>query len=394
MGKEKLGISTRCVHAGSSPDPSSGALVTPIYQSSTFTFRDTQHVLDVISGREKGHVYTRHSNPTIRAVEEKISELEGAADSLAFSSGMAAISTSILALVGSGDSIVSMDAIYGGTFELLRDVLPRLGISVNFVDGTDPLSVKKAVGPKTRVLYLESPTNPTLRVIDIRRLSEIAAEAGAVSVVDSTFATPVNQRPLSLGAQLVVHSGTKYLAGHSDVVAGTVSGGSEIIEKIRMFRKVLGGVADPHAAWLVLRGLKTLAVRVEKQNATALVLASFLRAHGAVERVFYPGLEDHADHEIAKTQMSGFGGMLSFELKGGFSAGSAFASSLKVATLAPSLGGVETLVTQPVTTSHYWLSPQERAKSGISDGLIRVSVGLEDAQDLISDFESALKQLP
>ena len=218
------------------------------------------------------------------------------------------------------------------------------------------------------------------------------ARMGAVTVVDSTFATPVNQQPLSLGATLVIHSATKYLAGHSDTVAGTVSGSSELIHRIRGFRKILGGVMDPHAAWLLLRGLKTLAVRVQKQNQSAAELASFLEAHSAVKRVNYPGLEGHPDRAIAASQMSGFGGMLSFELKGGFEAASRFASSLKVATLAPSLGGVETLVTQPVTTSHYFLSEKERAKAGISDGLVRVSVGLEDIPDLIADFESALSQ--
>jgi len=387
---QKQGLSTRCVHAGSSPDPSTGALVTPIFQSSTFVFRDTQHVVDVVSGKEKGNLYTRHGNPTVRAVEDKISELEGAGDSLAFSSGMAAISTVLLALVRSGENVVSMDSLYGGTFELLRDVLPRMGISVTLVDGTNVSAVEKAIRPETRVLYLESPTNPTMRVVDIKRLSEIASARGAVTVIDSTFATPVNQLPLTLGADVVAHSATKYLAGHSDLIAGTVSGSSEIIAGVRGFRKILGGVMDPHAAWLLLRGLKTLAVRVEKQNQSAMKLASFLREHPAVERVYYPGLADHPDHSIARAQMSGFGGMLSFEVKGGFAAASNFAGSLRVAVLAPSLGGVETLVTQPVTTSHYWLSPAERAKAGISDGLVRVSVGLEDVQDLIADFGSAL----
>ncbi len=390
MDKEKKALSTKCVHSGNPPDPSSGALVTPICQSSTFAFRDTQHVLGVVSGKLEGHLYTRHSNPTVRAVEEKISELESAGDSLAFSSGMAAISTSLLALASSGQNVVSMDTIYGGTFELFRDIFPRLGISVTLVDGTEPSAVESALSPDTRVLYLESPTNPLLRVVDIRRLADAATRIGAVTVVDSTFATPVNQQPLSLGATLVIHSATKYLAGHSDTVAGTVSGSSELIHRIRGFRKILGGVMDPHAAWLLLRGLKTLAVRVQKQNQSAAELASFLEAHSAVERVNYPGLEGHPDRAIAASQMTGFGGMLSFELKGGFDAASRFASSLKVATLAPSLGGVETLVTQPVTTSHYFLSEEERANAGISDGLVRVSVGLEDVPDLIADFESAL----
>jgi cystathionine beta-lyase/cystathionine gamma-synthase len=388
--KRKRGISTACVHAGSSPDPSTGALVTPIYQSSTFAFRDTQHVVNVISGKEKGNVYTRHSNPTTRAVEDKMTELEGAGDSLAFSSGMAAISTLLLALLRSGENIVSMDSLYGGTFELFRDIMPRLGISITLVDGTDPSGVEKAMRPNTRVLYLESPTNPTIRVVDVRRLSEIASSRGVVTVVDNTFATPVNQQPLKLGAQVVAHSATKYLAGHSDLIAGIVSGSSEAVAQVRHFRKILGGVMDPHAAWLLLRGLKTLAVRVEKQNQSAMELALFLRHHPAVERVHYPGLSDNPDHSIAKNQMSGFGGMLSFEVKGGYAGASSFASALRVAALAPSLGGVETLVTQPVTTSHYWLSPAERARAGISDSLVRVSVGLEDVRDLIDDFESAL----
>ena len=386
----KRGLSTTCVHAGSPVDPSTGALVTPIFQSSTFAFRDTQHVLDVASGKEKGNVYTRHGNPTVRAVEDKVSELEGAGDSLAFSSGMAAISTALLSLVRSGENLVAMESLYGGTFELLRDVLPRMGISVTLVDGTDAQAVEKAFRAETRVLYLESPANPTMRVVDIRRLSGLARARGVLTVVDSTFATPVNQQPLALGADVVAHSATKYLAGHSDLVAGTVSASAELVTAIRGFRKILGGVMDPHAAWLLLRGLKTLSVRVERQNRSAMELATFLKAHPAVERVHYPGLADHPDHEIAKSQMSGFGGMLSFEVKGGFAAASKFASSLRVATLAASLGGVETLVTQPVTTSHYWLTPAERAQAGISDGLLRVSVGLEDVEDLIQDFRTAL----
>ncbi len=386
----KRGTSTACVHAGTPPDACTGALVTPIFQSSTFTFRDAQHAMNVMSGREKGNVYTRHGNPTVRAVEDKVTELEGAGDSLAFSSGMAAISTVLLALVRSGENIVAMDSLYGGTFELLRDVLPRTGISVALVDGTDAAAVDRAFRRETRVLYLESPANPTMRVVDIRRLSGLARARGALTVVDSTFATPVNQKPLALGADVVVHSATKYLAGHSDLVAGTASASSEIVTSVRGFRKILGGVMDPHAAWLLLRGLKTLLIRVERQNRTAADLAAFLKTHPAVERVHYPGLADHPDHSIARSQMSGFGGMLSFEVKGGFEAASRFASSLRVASLAPSLGGVETLVTQPATTSHYWLSPEERAKAGISEGLVRVSVGLEDAEDLIQDFGTAL----
>lgn len=371
-------------------DPSTGALVTPVFQSSTFAFKDPQHVVDVISGKREGNVYTRHGNPTVRAVEAKVSDLEGAADSLAFSSGMAAISTVLLALVRSGENVVAMESLYGGTFELFRDVFPRMGISVTLADGTDAEAVERAFRPETRVLYLESPANPTMRVVDIRRLSELARARGVLTIVDSTFATPVNQHPLALGADVVVHSGTKYLAGHSDVVAGTVSASAELTDAVRGFRKILGGVMDPHAAWLLLRGLKTLSVRVERQNRSAMELATFLKGHFAVEHVHYPGLADHPDHKIAEAQMSGFGGMLSFEVKGGFNGASGFASSLRVAALAPSLGGVETLVTLPVTTSHYWLSPAERAKAGISDALVRVSVGLEDVEDLIQDFEAAL----
>lgn len=379
------------MHAGGSPDPSTGALVTPIFQSSTFVFRNTQHVVDVMSGKETGNVYTRHSNPTVRAVEDKVSELEGAGGSLAFASGMAAISTTLLALARSGENILAMDSLYGGTFELLRDVLPRTGVSVTLVDGTDASAVGKAIRPETKVLYLESPTNPTMRVVDVRRLSGLARARGVLTVIDSTFGTPVNQQPLALGADVVVHSATKYLAGHSDVVAGTVSASAETVTLIRGFRKILGGVMDPHAAWLLLRGLKTLSVRVDRQNRSAMELARFLKDHPSVERVHYPGLADHPDHSIARAQMSGFGGMLSFEVRGGFVPASEFAGALRVATLAPSLGGVETLVTQPVTTSHYWLSPAERAKAGISDGLVRVSVGLEDVEDLIQDFRTALE---
>ncbi|MFH0777455.1 MAG: aminotransferase class I/II-fold pyridoxal phosphate-dependent enzyme [Candidatus Eisenbacteria bacterium] len=390
MKEHEKGFSTRCVHSGSHTDAATGAVVTPIYQSSTFAFRTTQEIVDVASGRQKGYVYTRHGNPTVRAVEEKISALEEAEDSLAFSSGMAAISTTLLALVSSGEHLVSMNAIYGGTYELFRDLFPRLGIGVTFVDGTDVSSIDRAFRPETRLLYVESPANPTMRVVDLRKLCALASEKGVRTVVDNTFATPLNQRPLGLGAHMVVHSGTKYLAGHSDVVSGSVSGGAEAIGVVRALRKVLGGVMDPHAAWLLLRGLKTLGVRVERQNKSAAELARFLQGNARVSRVFYPGLEDHPDHAIAKAQMSGFGGMLSFELKSGLEGASRFVESLRIARLAPSLGGVETLVTQPATTSHFWLSPEERATAGVSDALIRVSVGLEESSDLMADFATAL----
>jgi cystathionine gamma-lyase len=390
---DKKGVYTKCVHSGEKVDELSGSITTPIYQTSTFGFSSTEEVLKAVKGEEGRYLYTRWGNPTQRAVELKLAELEFGEDSALFSSGMAAISTSIICNIKKGEHIVAMSELYGGTLYLLKNVLPSFGVEVTFVEGKDIKEFKDAIKANTRIVIVESPTNPTLKIIDIKELAKVCHESNVLLFVDNTFATPVNQNPLKLCADLVIHSASKYLNGHSDVIAGAVVGNKEIVSKIKSMRKVLGSSLDPHASYLLLRGMKTLAVRVEKQNKNALEIARYLEGNENVNRVYYPGLKNHPKHYIAKRQMRGFGGMLSFEIKGGLKEAKRFVESLNLAILAPSLGGVETLVTQPATTSHSMVPKEERERIGIKDSLIRVSVGIEDAKDIIEDFELGFAKL-
>lgn len=378
---------TETVHGGKSLDKKNGPVGTPIYQNATFEVSDNEQQL---RATHTDMFYTRYGNPTHTAAQEAIAALEKTEAALLFASGMAAITSAILSLVKSGDHIVAQRDIYGGTTKFLGSWLPKLGVETTFVDSTDYEQHERAIRPNTRLLYVESPTNPTLRVIDLKRISQIAKKHGLVSLIDSTFATPVNQRPAEFGIDLVLHSGTKYFGGHSDVLCGIVAGSRELLQKIWETRTTLGGIMDPHAAWLLLRGIKTLAVRMQRQNENALRVAQFLAGKPEVRRVHYPFLEGHAQRALAMEQMSGGGGVLSFEVNGTGEDAKRVTESLRLFTLAPSLGGVESLVSIPVLTSHAMIPAEHRAKMGVTEQLIRLSVGVENADDLIADLKQAL----
>jgi len=384
------GFQTKAIHGGTNPD-NNKSVATPIYQTSTFRFDTVEEGARLGQDLGPGYYYTRWGNPTGRVFEEKIALLEGAEDALATSSGMAAISTAVLSLVKKGDHVVAPRAIYQATYELFQEILPDFGVEVTFLDVPTVEAYEDALRQNTRLLYIETPNNPLLQITDIAAVCSLARAHGAMTIADNTFATPYNQNPISLGVDVVVHSATKYIGGHSDVTAGVILGSREVIQRIKHRFRIYGSVLDPFASWLLIRGLKTLGVRMERHNANAQRLAEFLASHPAVERVYYPGLPSHPGHEIAKRQMRGFGGMLSFEVKGGFDAGVRCVEALRVCTLAVSLGGVETLVTHPASTSSVGIPREERIRAGITDGLIRVSVGIEDIEDLLRDFDQALQ---
>lgn len=388
----ETGRSTRLIHGGRPADGTT-SLSVPIYQTSTFRFEDADHGARMSQETAPTHLYTRWGNPTTRALENAVAELEGGASALAFSSGMAAGVTAVMATVKGGDHVVAANCLYAGMTELFERVLPPLGVETTFVAAEEEGALEGALRAQTRLIYVETPANPTLSITDLRKVAALGKERGILTIADNTWASPWNQEPLLLGIDVVIHSATKYLGGHSDVIAGAVVGTKAWTDRVWPYLKVFGGCPSPHDAWLVLRGLKTLAVRVERQNATAMTVASFLEGHPAVERVYYPGLASHPGHEIAKGQMRGFGGMLAFELAGGFASGRRLLESLRVVTHAVSLGGTETLAVHPASTTHAPLTPQERARARISDGLIRVSVGLEDAPDLVEDFHRALSRI-
>ncbi|MGQ9460241.1 MAG: trans-sulfuration enzyme family protein [Candidatus Bathyarchaeaceae archaeon] len=392
MSKGK-GFSTKAVHAGEKRDPSTGAVVTPIYETSVFGFSSTKELIDVMSEKMEGYIYTRYGNPTVRTVERKMAELEGAEDAAVFSSGMAAIATTMLTLISPGDHIVSTRDLYGGTLALFKDVLPKFGMEVTFVEATDFEEIKLAVQGNTKIIFAETPTNPTLKIVDVSKIAELGKKNGITVVVDSTFASPYNLQPLGFGVDIVVHSATKYLGGHNDVTAGVVCGSEDFMQKLKKMRKHLGGTLDPHAAWLLLRGLKTLGLRMERHNSNGMKIAKYLEKHPKVKRVYYPGLPSHPQHSIAKKQMRGFGGVVSFEIHGDFEKTMKFVDSLKLCFLAASLGGIETLATQPVTCSHYFVSAEDRKKAGITDELIRLALGIEDPEDIIADLEQAFNKI-
>jgi cystathionine beta-lyase/cystathionine gamma-synthase len=377
------------VHEAEPYDEETGSIVTPIFETATFGFTKAAEVPMAVAG-ERGYVYSRWDNPTVVRLEKKLASIEGGGDGAAFASGMAAISTSVLSSVGKGDHVLGIRDLYGGTYSLLHSILPRLGIETTLVDTTNADEMEREVRETTKVLYLETPTNPTMKLVDIARAAKLSHSVGASLFVDNTFASPINQNPLAMGADVVIHSATKYLNGHADVVAGVAVASRDRAHAIKLMRRDLGGTLDPLPAWLVLRGLKTMALRVRQQNANAQALAEFLSTHRKVSVVHYPGLKTHPQHSLAKKQMKGFGGMLSFEIRGRANDAMKFTESLKVASLAASLGGVETLVSQPAMMTHTQLSSKERARIGIPDTLVRVSVGIEDIEDLIGDFRRAL----
>jgi cystathionine beta-lyase/cystathionine gamma-synthase len=375
-----LALDTLCIHAGQEPDPVSGAVMTPIVLSSTFA-QDGP-------GKHKGYDYSRAGNPTRTALEECYAALEGAEHGVAFGSGCAA-TTALLMTLATGDHILSCDDVYGGTFRIFDKVMKPFGLSASLIDMSDPKAVASALTPKTRMIWLETPSNPLLKIFDIARIADIAREAGIPLIVDNTFATPVLQRPLDLGATASVHSATKYLNGHSDVVGGAImTRDAALAERLRFLQKSTGGVPSPFDAYLVLRGIKTLAIRMRRHVESATVLADWLASHPDVERVHYPGLRSHAGHALAARQMSGAGGMITFDLRGGLDAASAFLRSLRIFACAESLGGVESLAEHPASMTHASLPPEMRKSLGIGDGTVRLSIGLEDTDDLRRDLET------
>ena len=383
MPKVIRAIETKLVHAGEPEPLIGGAVAMPIFQSATFAYRGEQSYHDLR--------YIRLSNtPNHDVLHRKLAALENAEAALVAGSGMAAISATLLALLAAGDRLLAQDCLYGGTHDLLTADLPALGIGADFIDASDPASWREQLTGRTRAIYVETVSNPLMGVADLRAVVEFAAAHGLVSIIDNTFASPVNFRPAEAGFDLSLHSCTKYLNGHSDIVAGAVIGRASLVEKVAHKLNHLGGVLDPHACFLLHRGMKTLAVRVRYQNESALKIARFLEAHPKVRRVNYPGLERGADHLRACELLDGFGGMLSFELEGGVAAADSFIDHVTLPISAPSLGGVESLITRPATTSHSGMTPEERARAGIAEGLIRFSVGLEATEDLIEDFTRAL----
>ena len=388
MNENTPGLSTRCVHAGELQD-AHGSPHTPIYTSTTFKFASTADLLDVVDGRKPGSLYTRYGlNPTIFSLEAKLAALEGAEAAWAFCSGMAA--ESALFLTHGRKGIVCIGDAYGGTLELLSTQLRELGIPAYFLLGSELHGLKAFLEAGAGLVFFETPTNPTLEVLDIRAISDIAHEYGALVAVDNTFASPVNQNPLALGADFVIHSATKYLGGHSDLTAGALMGSQHLLAAVWNWRKNLGATISPEIAALLMRSIRTLAVRVERQNATAQIVAEAMARHPKVARVYYPGLADFPGHAVAQVQMKGYGGMLTLELKGSYEETVQAIDRLKLFAIAPSLGGVESLATMPVTTTHHGLDAEERARRGIGDTMIRLSVGLEDAADLIADLGQAL----
>ena len=385
----KPGLSTRCVHSGEMHDPQ-GSPHTPLYNTTTFAFGSTAELLDVVEGRKSGNLYTRYGlNPTIRSLEEKLAALEGAEAAFAFSSGMAAEAALFLAHGQKG--IVCIGDAYGGTLELLEKQLPLLGMRTHFTLGNEWDRLESLLKNHAKLVFFETPTNPVLEIIDIRRVAALAHAHGVLIAVDNTFASPVNQQPLALGADIVVHSATKYLGGHSDITAGALMGSKQIIDPVRAWRNNFGQTIAAETAFLLARSLRTLVVRVERQNATAMAVANAMQGHPQVARVFYPGLPSFPGHAVAKQQMRGFGGMVTLDIKGSGADATRAVDRLKLFKIAPSLGGVESLVTQPVTTTHHGLTPAERARRGITDTMIRLSIGLEDASDLIEDLQQALE---
>jgi cystathionine gamma-synthase len=387
------GLATRAVWSGERGERWAGATQTPVALSVSFGYSTVEEWLDVALGKKAGYIYGRNSNPTVAAFEDKVRDLEGAEAATSFASGMAAISNTLFTLLSPGDRVVSIKDTYGGTNKLFVEFLPRFQIEVSLCDTTDHAAIEAEIARGCKLVYLESPTNPTIKIVDIARLAAAAHRHGALVVVDNTFATPINQRPLELGADLVVHSATKFLGGHADALGGVVCGPQDLVSRIYHFREINGACLEPMSAYLLLRGMKTLHLRVRQQNENALQIACFLESHPNVEKVFYPGLAAHENHEIARRQMTGFGGVLSFSLRGGFDAVKQFLPRLRYANLAANLGAVETVAGPPATTSHVESSPEERAASGIPEALIRYSAGIEDADDLIADLRQALDGL-
>jgi cystathionine gamma-synthase len=386
-------MGTEAVRGGEQGLFEGNATQVPVVHSVSFGFDDMDEWLDVALGNRPGHIYTRNTNPTVSVFEEKVRLLESGEAATSASSGMGIISNALFSLLKPGDRVVSVKDTYGGTNRMFTEFLPRVNVDVTLCDTTDHAAIEAEVAKGCTALYLETPTNPTIKVLDIERLAAAGKAVGAVVMADNTFATPVNQNPLALGADLVLHSATKYLGGHADALGGVAVGSAELIRTISSYREIVGNVLEPMSAYLLLRGMKTLHLRIERQNANALEIARFLEGHPGVEKVFYPGLESHPGHKIARRQMRGFGGMLSFVAEGGTYADACrVLSGLKLARRAANLGAVETIAGPPATTSHVECTREEREAMGIPESLIRYSVGIEDVEDLKADLDRALRR--
>lgn len=388
------GFSTRAIHSGHDPKNHQGALNPPIYMNSTFAFESVDQGQRRFLGEEAGYVYSRIGNPTQSMLETKLADLEGGESALALASGMGAITSLLWTFTEPGDEIIADLTLYGCTYAFLTEGIARYGVKVKFADFTDPHSLVEVLGPRTRFLFFESPANPNMRIIDIEAVSKIAHQAGARVIVDNTYCTPYLQRPIEMGADFVVHSLTKYLCGHGDVIAGAIIGPKEDLQQVLVYgiKDMTGAVISPFDAYLVARGLKTLEIRMDRHCRSAMQLARMLETHSAVGQVYYPGLESHPQHDLAKSQMKDFGGMIAFELKGGYEAGIRFMDALQLAMRAVSLGDAETLVQHPASMTHITYPPEQRLKHGISDGLVRLSVGLESIDDIVDDVRQALDQ--
>src|SRR5580704_1907566 len=380
---------TLAVHSGELKHGRNAPVTTPVVRSANFTFASTAEMKRWAEGKSKAFIYTRYGNPTLAVAEAKIASLENGEAALVMATGSAAISSALLSVLRAGDELIATRQLYGGSYRLLRDILPRMGIRTHLVEANLE-GLDRLVNPNTRAIYIETPTNPTLGLVDLKKVVALARKHKLVSIIDNTFATPILQKPLNIGFDLVVHSATKYLAGHSDIVAGAVAGNRERIGEVRHMMISLGGSMDPDPAYLLIRGLKTLEIRVRRQCQSALAVARFLERHPKIARVHYPGLTSHPDHRLAKRQMAGFGGMLAFDMKGGLSAARRFCDQSRIFLLAASLGGVESLIVLPIYTSHYRMSTSELAAAGVSPGTVRMSIGLEDAGDLIADLKESL----
>ena len=390
MNTKNLGFDSKLIHAGDFEDQF-GSAVTPIYQTSTFAFKNAQHGADLFAGKERGFIYTRIGNPTTNALEDKLAVLENGYRGIALSSGMAAVTTVYMALLSQGDHIISTNAVYGPSRGVMESHFAKFGVESSYIDTSNLDEIEKAIRPNTQLLYLETPANPTVQLTDIKRASEIAHKHNILVCVDNTFCSPYLQKPLDLGADIVLHSLTKFINGHADIVGGAIIAKDKSLYKnLRKTMAYMGGNMDPHQAYLVIRGVKTLSIRIDKAQESAMKIAEFLEAHPKVDWVKYPGLKSFAQHQLAREQMTGFGTMLSFELKGGLKAGKVLMDNVKLATLAVSLGGVETLIQHPASMTHAGVSKENKIAAQITDGLVRYSVGIENVEDLIQDLKQAL----
>ncbi|MFC2103726.1 trans-sulfuration enzyme family protein [Bacteroidota bacterium] len=394
METKNMGFNSKLIHAGDYQDEF-GSAVTPIYQTSTFSFKNAQHGADLFAGKEKGYIYTRIGNPTINVLENKIAELENGCGGVALASGMAAVTTVYLTLLSQGDHMISTSAVYGPSRGVMESHFSKFGVEFSYIDTSNLDEIEKAIKSNSKLLYLETPANPTIQLTDIKKASQIAHKHNILVCVDNTFCSPYLQKPLDLGADVVLHSLTKFINGHADIVGGIIVAKDENLYKsIRKTMIYMGGNMDPHQAYLVIRGVKTLSLRIDKAQESAMKVAEFLENHPKVEWIKYPGLKSFEQHELAKEQMQGFGSMISFGLRGGFEAGKILMDNVHIATLAVSLGGVESLIQHPASMTHAGVSKEDKLAANITEGLVRYSVGIENVEDVIEDLENALAKIP